>query len=317
VCALPYLSTLVGWAAGGGAAGAGVASLEDATSQGGQAANNGGDWLEFTLGLTGAGGLIDLPLRAVLLALGARQKRLRVALGCWFVFSALLFAVGFLDIEPVRRLYALSFPWLVHHRPPQLVVMFASVLVGGGLLQVVGWFWSLRSRLIDRPAAWRRMALVSGALLLFFAEGSAVTIFKTLDAVISEQNVYLADDRAAMTWLRQNADPGDMVINDAAADAGIWAPYKAGLPVLLPRSGADELAAQRQSVVQNLLTLPASPSVAASACALRADYVFAGSRRVEGDPAALPDRTQLEHAPGLQEVFASGDAAVFRVNLNC
>jgi hypothetical protein len=134
VCALAYLSTLVGWAAAGGATGA--AEVEQAGTQG-QSAANAGDWLEFALGLTGAGGIIDLPVRAALLVLGARQRQLRTALVRWIGFGIVLFAVSFLDIEPVRRLYTLTFPWLVQHRPPQLVVPFASLLVGGGLVVAV------------------------------------------------------------------------------------------------------------------------------------------------------------------------------------
>jgi uncharacterized protein DUF6541 len=223
-----------------------------------------------------------------------------------------LFTVSFVDAEPVRRLYVLTFPWLVHHRPPQMVVLFASLLVGAGLFVVVRWLWSWRPRMVARPGTWRRLALVSGALALFFAEGSAVTIFKTVQQVIAEQSVYSADDGAALRWLREHAAPGEMVINDAAADAGIWAPYKAGLPVLLPRSvGVGEA---RAAVAANVTRLPED---SAQPCALHADYVFVGSRRVEGDPEVLPSRDVLEGAPGLQEVFASGDAAVFRVNLNC
>jgi hypothetical protein len=314
VCALPYLSTLVGWAAAGGATSA--AAVEQASAQG-QGVSSGGDWLELALGLTGAGGLIDLPVRAVLLVIGARQRRLRTAVVGWGVFGALLFAVSFLDIEPIRRLYTLTFPWLVHHRPPQLVVLFGSLLVGAGLVAAVRWFWSLRPRLASRPGAWRRLAMVGGALLFFLVEGSMVTIFKTLDAVIAEQNVYSSDDRAAMSWLRANAAPGEIVINDAAADAGIWAPYKAGLAVLMPRSGSGAEVAAREPILNNLLKLDESPGAMASACALRAEYVFAGSRRVAEDATALPERAQLEQAADLQQVFAQGDTAVFRLNLPC
>ncbi len=314
-CALPYLSTVLGWAAGGGASGSGVESLEDASAQGQSAADMGGNWIEFVLGVTGAASFLDLPLRGVLLCIGARQKQLRTALVGWLAFSAILFAVSFLDLEPVRRVYVLTFPWLVHHRPPQMVVVFTSVLVGAGMFVSVRWFWSLRPRLAAHPGAWRRLALVGGALMFFFAEGSAVTIYKTLQQVIADQNVYSADDRAAMGWLRQNAAPGDMVINDAAGDAGIWAPYKAGLPVLLPRSGYESDA--REPIAANLLTLEQHPSVAAMACELRADYVFAGSPRVDGDPVVVPNRTALESAPDLREVFLQGDAAVFRLDLPC
>jgi hypothetical protein len=31
----------------------------------------------------------------------------------------------------------------------------------------------------------------------------------------------------------------------------------------------------------------------------------------------VPDRTTLERAPALEEVFASGDTAIFRIHLPC
>ena len=313
-CALPYLSTLVGWAATGGASAAGAESLETASAPG-QTGDMGGDWIEFVLAVTGAASFIDLPLRAVLLFIGARQRQLRTALVAWLAFSLLLFTVNFVDVEPVRRLYVLTFPWLVHHRPPQMVVLFASMLVGAGLLVAVRWLWYLRPRLVTRPGTWRRMMLISGAVALFFAEGSAVTIFKTLQQVISQENVYSADDGAAFGWLRKNAAPGEIVINDAAGDAGIWAPYKAGARVLLPRSAPTDNA--RAAIAAKLLDFNNEPAVAAETCTLHADYVFAGSRRVDGDPDVLPRREALESAPYLHEVFASGDAAVFQVNAGC
>jgi hypothetical protein len=240
---------------------------------------------------------------------------MRLVVVAWVIFGALLFTIGFVDIAPVRRLYIVTYPWLVHHRPPQLVVMFTSLLVGAGLFAAFGWFWRLRPRLSRWNGTWRRLALVSGALMLFFAEGSAVSIYKTLQQVISDQNVYSADDRAAMSWLRQHATTGEVVINDAAADAGIWAPYKAGLPVLLPRAGPSSDV--REAIAADVVALPSSPNMAAAACALKADYVYAGSRSVEGDPVVLPNRAELERAPGLQEVFTSGGAAIFKVMLPC
>jgi hypothetical protein len=154
-------------------------------------------------------------------------------------------------------------------------------------------------------------------LLFFFAEGSAVTIYKTLQAVISTQYVFSADDQAAMGWLQTHAHPGEMVINDAATDAGIWAPYKANLPILLPRSAGGALVADRAPILSNLLVLDHDGSLASRACALHADYVFAGSRSVPDDQPLLPARPVLEQTPHLEEVFASGNAAVFRMRLDC
>jgi hypothetical protein len=277
----------------------------------------GTDWIEFVLSVTGAAGLIDLPLRAALLGLGARMRQLRLVLAGWATFTALLFAVSFVDVPPINWLFVVTFPWLVHHRPPQLVVVFASLLVAAGLIHAVDWVRALRARLVTHRHAWRRLALVSGILLGFFAEGNVVTVYKTLDQVISERNVFSADDRAAMSWLRQNAQPGEVVVNDLAVDAGIWAPYKAPVAILLPRSAPGPLYAEREPILTHVLDLGASPSVQASACALRVGYVYYGARTVPDVERQVPDRAVLERAPDLEEVFSSGQAAIFRVHLLC
>ena len=108
-----------------------------------------------------------------------------------------------------------------------------------------------------------------------------------------------------------------MVINDLATDAGIWAPYKAGLPVLLPRSAQGPMFQERGVILAHVLDLNESAGIAARACQLHADYVYQGSRTVPDDVPLALDRAALERAPGLQEVFSSGDAAIYRVHLPC
>ena len=315
VCVLPYLSALLGWASAGGASSAGALALQDATAQ--AQANAGDDWVQFLLGFSGAASLIDLPVRAALLAVGARASRMQVILAGWVIFAALYFAVTFVDLPAVRWLFVVTFPWLVQHRPPQVVVLFASLLVGSGLAVATSWLVSLRPKLAAHPNAFRRLAVVGAAVVLFVAEGSVVSIFKTLQQVILEQNVYLSDDRAAMAWLRQHAQPGEMVVNDLASDAGIWAPYKAGVPVLLPRSAPGPLHDERAPILTHVLDLSQSTGIAAKACGLHADYLYQGSRTVPDDMRLALDRAALDQAPDLEQVFTSGDAAIFRIRLPC
>jgi hypothetical protein len=318
VCALPYLTALVGWAGSGGASSVGLAALDDIAAH--PELGAGGDWLEFLLGAAGAASFIDLPLRAILLAIGVgtgiggRGMRAVVA---WGVFTAVLFAVSFLDLAPIRWLFVVTFPWLIHHRPPQMVVLFASLLIASGLLTTIGWVGSWRARLALHPRAWRRLAVVCGVLLGFFAEGSAVSIYKTLDQVIVEQNSYSPDDGAAMAWLKQHAQPGEMIANDQAADAGIWAPYKAGLAILLPRSSTGLEIAGRTPILTNLVDLRSVPGAQAEACALHVGYVYAGARPLPDDQHLIPSRAALAGSSDLEEVFSSGDAVVFRLHLDC
>ena len=55
----------------------------------------------------------------------------------------------------------------------------------------------------------------------------------------------------------------------------------------------------------------------ATACALHLAYVYDGAQPTTADERALPDRAALERAPNLEQVFSSGQAAVFRIHLPC
>jgi hypothetical protein len=309
--AAPYVPTLLGWAGTGGATSAGEAFTVNADS--GQA-----DWLQFALGITGAASPIDLPVRFGLIVLGlCLHRRLRLVAGLWLAFVALLVAVQFVDLPPVRALLVLTFPWLADYRPRQIAVLFASLLGAGGLSIGLSYLARLRQRLVGRPNLFRRLALACGLVLVFFAEGSAVSVYKRVAQAVSEQNVYGADDGAAMAWLRQHVRPGEMVANDQTSDAGIWAPYKASVPILLPRSAPGAIRLDREPLLTHVGDLPSAPSAMATACALHLAYVYDGGQPTSADERAFPDRAALERAPGLEQVFSSGQAAVFRIHLPC
>jgi hypothetical protein len=198
-----------------------------------------------------------------------------------------------------------------------VAVVFASLLCAGGICVAMGYLRQLRDRMPSRPNAIRRLALAGGLALFFVAEGSGVSIYKRLAQGVAEQNVYSADAAVAMTWLRQHVRPGEVVANDLAGDAGIWAPYKADVSILLPRSSGGPQFADREAILQNVLNLSTQPGLEAKACALHVNYLFHGAPPAVFDERVFQDRAALEGAPDLQEVFASGDAAVFRINLPC
>jgi hypothetical protein len=311
LCAAPYLPSLLGWAGTGGAIGAGEAFTQNPDT--GQA-----DWLQFALGVTGAASLIDVPLRLGLIAVGlSLHRRVRLATVVWLTFVALLLVVQFVDLPLVRTIFVLTFPWLADYRPRQIAVVFASLLAAGGLSVGLGSLARLRLRLVARPATFRRLALACGLVLVFFAEGSAVSVYKRVALAVSEQNVYGADDGAAMAWLKQNVRPGEMVANDQTIDAGIWAPYKAHVPILLPRSAPGTIRLDREPVLAHVSDLTGAPGALATACALHLAYVYDGAQPTTADERALPDRAALERAPNLEQVFSSGQAAVFRIHLRC
>src|SRR5204863_7739126 len=99
-------------------------------------------------------------------------------------------------------------PWLADYRPRQMAVVFASLLAAGGLSLGLSYLARVRLRLVGRPAMFRRVALACGLVFVFFAAGSAVSVYKRMAQAVAEQNGYGADDRAAMTWLKPPVRPG-------------------------------------------------------------------------------------------------------------
>jgi hypothetical protein len=120
-----------------------------------------------------------------------------------------------------------------------------------------------------------------------------------------------------MAWLRQHAQAGDMVANNQTADAGIWVPYKANMPILLPRSAPGRVLEARQPIVAHVLDLDQAPGAEAQACALGLNYLYQGARDSPNDERLLPTRAELDRAIDLREVFRSGQAVVFRIQLPC
>jgi hypothetical protein len=316
VLAAPYLPTLFGWASSGGATGVGqevtdfVAANPDLDRH--------PDLLQFTLSAAGATTWVELPVRVALIIVALRFRRVPVAIAIWAAFASVLFVADFVNVPLVQRLYVLTFPWL-DDRPRQIVVVMGSMLAANGLAFVLTYVTELRSRLVGLPNAWRRGALATVLLVAFFAEGSGVSISKRLAQAVVSQDVYSSDDRAAMGWLKANALPGEMVANDLTSDAGIWAPYKADVAILLPRtaSGSDEQL--RRPILSNMVDMSVDPGATAAACALHVDYVYHGAlpRPRQLDERLVADLATLQTAPDLEEVFSSGDAAVFRIHLPC
>ena len=120
-----------------------------------------------------------------------------------------------------------------------------------------------------------------------------------------------------MAWLKDNVPPGEIVANDQVVDAGIWAPYKADVPILLPRSGSGANRLSREPILSNVGDLAGVPGAVAAACALHVGYLYYGGLPTSADERELPDRAALERAPDLEEVFISGQAAIFRIHLPC
>lgn len=314
LCAAPYLPALLHFAGSGGAYQVG---LEDgrAMELGVKSATVSELLGVFTLNALG----VDLPVRIILLVAGVvwafQQRAARVLVAVGGVFVTLALVSSYLNfLPPVRFVYAATFPWSLPFRQ----MMFASVplaLLGGGGCVLVGRVWSsgvgrLRGASRRRLERMGRLLIAAWLLLTTWAVIVFVSIPRATVASFSD------DDAAAMTWLRQHADPADVVANDGFADAGIWAPYKAGVRILEYRSSSDPTtAASRSLVLDNIADLPSTPGAASAACALNVRFVYRGALNSAWQPRQFPPLDELRASPGLEEVFSSGEAVVFRTRL--
>jgi len=312
----PYLPNLVGWAGAGGAYEVGLAASP--TPQTMAIADDGPSaFLAFGLNALG----IDLPIRLILVAIGCawcyRQGAGRTAAAVGILFGGLAVVLnGMLDVPAVRQVYAVVFPWGMHYRLLMLVSIAQALLAGAGgvllLRQVHRW--------TERPTAWsRRLRRLTRLLVITWLGLTTVALVVFMASPAREVLGFTADDAAAMAWLREHAGPSDVLVNDGSADAGIWAPYKAGVPILLPRTllVPSEEIARRKLVWQNVASLDQSPEAAAAACAEHARYVYRGSKTSSWDERHFPPPETLRASPGLEEVFTQGNAIVFRIRLGC
>lgn len=321
VLAAPYLPTLLHWAGGGGAF---TVGYDDGRSlEGGATSIIGNSLLAVFLGESLG---IDLPIRVLLVAVGIwaalrhRRERTLVAVGAVFVAITLAFStLNVLTI--VRQLYAITYPWGMHYRLLMLVSITHVLLAGLGAVElgriVLGRLrrWPAWTAQPQRPSARRirrLLTLLAPTWLILTAWALVYSL------VLPRQLVdgYVADDEAAMRWLRANASPGEMVANDGFADAGIWTPYKAGLPIVLPRMVVDSIE-ERSLVLNNVTALDRTPEAAQAACALGVGYVYYGAKVSEWDERQFRTPAELAASGVLEEVFRSGQAVVLRVRLHC
>jgi hypothetical protein len=306
VLSAPYVSALADFYRSGGAQAAG-----DATLAGMSATATDLSWLSGTLQLMldALGGIvIDAPLRLCLVLLGvasvfrARTGRMLVPLGLTFIALAMLFRA--LHAPFVDRLYALTFPWSQDYRLLMIAAICASLLGGAGLMAGVewasrrrGWLWSPRAVLL--PAV-----LVQVTIVLMGVRFSAESAYYL---------TYSRDDDAALSWLAEHIRPDELLVNDGSADAGIWAPYKAGASILLPRVLPVPDRPDRQELLAEIADVSDAPQGLAAACGLGARYVYVGEAGTLYDQRHLPTPATLQQSPAVDEVFSQGTAAVFRI----
>jgi hypothetical protein len=310
----PYLAALLGWAGAGGAGNAAVAEFGTR----GQAAHRSlEDEALFWLNTFTAGIVVDSPVRLALLGAGVwlalRERGARPLAAVLVGLYGLVVVLRYVDTPLLQRLFQLTFPWGLTYRLTTAPSALAGILEGAGCVYL--WRLLARLRFAWRPSAAPRLRLAASAAAAAFLVGSAGLLAKRVSAEAAAYLSYTADDALAMRWLAQHAQRPGVVVNDGSEDGAIWAPYKAGLSVLEPRTGSGD--PLRASLIEaHAADLNGAAAVSAAACAAGVRYIYRGSL---ADPAArrLPTSDELRRSSALEEVFTSGQVAVFRVRLNC
>jgi uncharacterized protein DUF6541 len=311
VLTLPYLPTLFAWAHGGGAVQAASATPADPSAAVSLGAPPTNDVLFFWIYALSTGIVIDTPVRALLLLGGIwwafrhRSGRLLVAVALTFFVLDLLFL--YTPVSVVHQIFALTYPWGQSYRLDTMVAVTVALLQAAGALVVVE--WAMR-----RAARVRRWLAAIGGLVVV---GSLCGMIGLFFALASSYNTYSPDDVAAMAWLREHAQPGQVIANDGSTDAGIWAPYKAGVTILKPRASSWAPSDSVAAILDNITRLDTVPEARAAACALGVEYVYHGASGTAWEPRHFPSSEALRQSQALEEVFASGDAVVFRVRTAC
>ena len=305
-CAAPYLPALLHWAGTGAAYQ--VGQDEGAVMQAG--ATSAGTVQQLGILTLDALG-VDLPVRAILLPLGVawaiRRRTGRILIVVAGLFLGLAAVGTFLNgVAVVRTVYAATYPWSVPYRHLTVAAVPLAVLGGAGCVVLTQIWQGAWSRL--RGASQRRARRLGRLLVPAWLIVATWAVTALLAVAAGLMASFSADDAAAMGWLRQHAAPGEVMVNDAFADAGIWAPYKAGVGILRYESFSDPATdAERRLIEENVAGLDRNPNAAAAACRLNVRYVYRGAQNSAWQ--------ELRASGGLEEVFSSGEAAVFRTRL--
>jgi hypothetical protein len=213
--------------------------------------------------------------------------------------------------------FSATYPWSLPYRHLTFASTLLALLAGGGAALGIGWWNRLLTR-VRGVAAHRRLNRVGRLLGITWLVLATWALTNFLSFEAGGDVSFTSDDAAAMAWMRQNVSSDAVVVNDTFADAGIWAPYKAGVRILVYR-GIDDPATseQRALVVANVAHLEKEPAPRAVACTFNAGYVYRGAANAAWQVRSFPPLEELRSASALDEVFALGQAAVFRIVLPC
>jgi hypothetical protein len=118
-------------------------------------------------------------------------------------------AASFLNSVPlVRQVYATTYPWSLPYRHLTFAAVVLAVIGGGGFVYAGEMWGRLLGRLVGRPRLRRRVVRVGHVLVATWLVLTvwAVTVFLAIPRGLL--GGFVADDAAAMEWLRAHVPPG-------------------------------------------------------------------------------------------------------------
>src|SRR5258708_7705237 len=104
--------------------------------------------------------------------------------------------------------------------------------------------------------------------------------------------------------------PRDGPLNDGAAAAGPWAPYKANLSIVVPHASVFAPDGPEQLLRANIGQLEGRADVRQAACELGVKYVYHGAAS-SPEARLFPGVEDVRQVTALEEIFSSGAAAIF------
>jgi hypothetical protein len=208
-----------------------------------------------------------------------------------------------------RPVGLLGWPWYGNaQRIGTAAATFLPMLVGAGWLAV-----ELRARSAGRGRAAAVRAVVAVA-----AAGLAAQSVVAVAAGVDEGSVVTPDTRAAFAWLEQRVGPGERVLNDGG-DGSLWAYASTGGAVRTvfgakPGGGfeADPELADRVHLRDHVADIATDERARRAAQEWDVRYVIV-SEPTMADLTRRFDPARLAAAPGVREVFRSGDAVVYEL----
>lgn len=225
--------------------------------------------------------------------------------------ALILSVVGLLALSAAayaQPIGVLGWPWYGNAgRMGTAAATFLPVLVGAG--------WLAADLRAARAGSRVGARVVAVAVTATMALQSVLAVTTAVDA----GSVVTPDARAAFAWLAQRVQPGERVLNDWR-DGSMWA-YQATdgrvHPVFAAKPGggfaADPSFAERNYLREHVTDIATDARAQRAARDWDVRYVLVTAPAMAGGMERVLEEAELSAAPGVREVFRSGDTVVYEL----